>query len=143
MTALPELHTSAGASGVVRRRGLTVLAASGAAVVVWSALTAAGLDLVVEPGTTSAQTVGLAPVIITSLGAGLVAWAVLTLLERYAGARATRVWQVGAGLVLLVSLFPVLAPGSTTTATRASLAVLHVLVAAVVVVGMARPVRSH
>ena len=125
------------------RRGLTVTVAVLAALAVWAIATGGlGLDLVVEPGTSSAQTVGAMAVLVTSLAAGLAGWGILALLERYAAARALRVWQVGAVLAFLVSLVPILTPGTTDGATRACLLLLHGVVAAAVVIGMTRSNRT-
>ncbi|SEC04174.1 hypothetical protein SAMN04489844_1561 [Nocardioides exalbidus] len=144
MTALSETRGDARSSSTVVRRGLTVVAAPVAAVAAWAVLTAVpGADLVVDPGAASAQTVGAVPVVVISVVAALAGWGVLALLERYAASRATRVWRAGAAVVLLVSLVPLLAPGTTDTGTRVSLAALHALVTGVVVLGMTRPARTH
>jgi hypothetical protein len=146
MTTLSQRPTRTSGTSPIHttgRRGLTVAVAVLAALTVWAIATGGlGLDLVVEPGTSSAQTVGAMAVIVTSLAAGLAGWGVLALLERYAAARALRVWQVGAVLAFLVSLFPILAPGTTDGATRTCLFLLHGVVTAAVVTGLTRSSRT-
>ncbi|GAA5105464.1 hypothetical protein GCM10023339_01370 [Alloalcanivorax gelatiniphagus] len=126
------------------RRALAVGAATLLALATWAGLAPGlGVDLVVDPGTSAEMAVGAAAVLVASLVAGLAGWGVLALLERYAGARGLRVWQVGAVAVYLVSLVPLLAPGSTGTATRISLALLHTVVVTAVVLGLSRPARTR
>lgn len=150
MTTLSQRSTSSTSgtssptsSPTAGRRGLTVAVATLAALTVWAIATGGlDLDLVVGPGTSSAQTVGAVAVIVTSLAAGLAGWGVLALLERYAAARALRIWQVGAVLAFLVSLVPILAPGTTDGATRTCLFLLHAVVTSAVVIGMTRSSRT-
>jgi hypothetical protein len=129
-----------GATGTgARRRGraIAVAAAVLAAVAVWLVAVAAGQDLVVKQPGREAVEVDVVPVLLFSLVPALLGWALLAALERFAAARALAVWTAAALVVLLVSfvpLFQVEAAGST----KATLALLHVVVAAVLVPGFRR-----
>ncbi|XVQ13726.1 DUF6069 family protein [Spirillospora sp. CA-255316] len=132
-----ELSGAAGTGARRRGRAIAVAAAVLAAVLVWLVAVAAGQDLVVaQPGRES-QEVDVLPVLVFSLVSSLLGWALLAVLERFAAARALVVWTAAALVVLLVSFVPVLqveAAGST----KATLALLHVVVAAVLVPGFRR-----
>lgn len=70
-----------------------------------------------------------------ALAAGLLGWAVLTLLERRTK-RARALWIVGATALYLASLFPAVAPGATPADVRIGLVLLHTVVAVVVAGGL-------
>ncbi|GAA0284365.1 hypothetical protein GCM10009539_85670 [Cryptosporangium japonicum] len=91
----------------------------------------AGADLVVEGNNGRTITVGVGPVIVLSMAAGLVAWALLALLERFT-TRARAIWVVLAVIGLLLSFAP-LTGSDASTGTRAGLAALHLVVAAVLI----------
>lgn len=101
-----------------------------------------GVELGVSdaPGGPVTREIGLAAVLLSALAAGLVGWAVLALLERRTG-RAVRIWRGTAVTVALVSLAgPVLQAGSVAAAV--TLAVMHLVVAAVLVPGLAGAPRT-
>lgn len=117
----------------VRRRGraLAVLAATAATLLVWVlAVPLAGVDLAARPGGTE-QTVTPVAVAVATLLAGLAAWGLLALLEKFT-TRSRVVWTGVAVVVLLVSLAGPLGGGVGTAAT-VTLVAMH-LVAAIVLV---------
>ncbi|KAB1913848.1 DUF6069 family protein [Micromonospora sp. AMSO31t] len=122
-----------------RDRALAVLAATAATLVVWvAAVPVAGVDPVVSNGGTE-QSVTAVAVGASTLLAGLAAWALLALLERFT-ARARAVWTGAAGLVLLLSLLGPLGGGVGAAATL-TLVALHLVAAAVLVPLLRRTAR--
>ena len=119
---------------VHRRRWLTVLTTMAAATAVAAiAGPLLGIDVVVKLAGSGEREVGIFAVTLTSLVVGLLGWATLALLERWTS-RARGVWTVIASTVFLVSLAGPLA--AVTPAATAVLLCLHVLVAAVLIVGL-------
>jgi hypothetical protein len=119
---------------IQRRRWLTVLtamAAATAAVAIADPLL--GIDLIVKLAGSGEREIGIVAVTLTSLVVSLLAWAALALLERWTS-RARGLWTVIAGAVFLVSLAGPLA--AVTPAATAVLTFLHVLVAAILIVGL-------
>jgi hypothetical protein len=111
------------------------LAAAAVAVVVWLIGTALGVDVEARTGT-GVQAVSAAAAGIAALVAGLAGWGVRVLLGRFAPGGGEVVWLVLCGVLLLVSLL-----GAATGTTPGAVAVLmteHVLVGAVVAVGLRR-----
>jgi hypothetical protein len=118
--------------GVMRRRRLlAVTGATAAALAAWT-LTGpvAGIDMTVHSGET-VQAIGPGAVITASLVAGLAAWASLAVLERFV-TRPRRTWSAIALTVFVLSLAGPLV-GGVDTASKATLAGLHVIVAAVLI----------
>ncbi|MGW4501096.1 DUF6069 family protein [Micromonospora sp. NPDC004336] len=116
----------------VRRRALGVGAAVAASALIWIAGAIAGVDYTVENPGQPAFTVGLAPVLVFSLGSALVGWAGLVVLERLLGRRAGVVWTVVAVVLALLSLVPVVATDATGGA-KAALGAMHLAVAAALI----------
>jgi Family of unknown function (DUF6069) len=115
-----------------RTRALSIGGAVMAAVAVWVvAVPLLGLHLMVRFGNGTLETVGVDLVVGASLIASLLGWGLLAILERRT-ARARTIWTVIAIAVLLVSLSLPLSTG-TTASTRAALAMMHVVVAAVLI----------
>ena len=115
------------------RRALTVLLAIAATLVVWAVEAfLLGIDLQARPVPGApAQAVGPPAVASATLLAGLVAWALLAILERVTPSGRT-VWVAVAVVAVLVSLAAPL--GGAITATAAiGLATMH-LVAAVILI---------
>ncbi|WP_051571383.1 DUF6069 family protein [Cryptosporangium arvum] len=113
-------------------RALAVLGSTAAAVAGWVVIgPIAGADLVVEGNNGRTITVGVGAVIFLSVLAGLVAWALLALLERFTS-RARPIWVALAAVGLLLSFAP-LTGSEASTGTRVGLGLLHVLVAAILV----------
>jgi hypothetical protein len=121
------------------RRGLVVTAAVAAAIALWLlADPLAGIDLAVQSGGT-AQRVGFGAVIFASLFAGLAAWALLAVLERFL-ARPRRTWTLVATVVLALSLAGPLT-GAADATSGIALVALHLVVGAVLIVGLRRSAR--
>jgi len=115
------------------RRAVAVTAAALAALVVWSvAVPLLGVHLTVRttPGS-SMQTIGAGLVVAVGLLVSLLGWGLLAALERRTQ-RAGTVWTATAGVVLLLSLTGPFT-GAVTTASKVSLVVLHLTVAAVLI----------
>ncbi|MPV37211.1 DUF6069 family protein [Georgenia subflava] len=120
-------------SRVHRRRWFTVLLAMATATALGAvAGPILGIDLALRPGTGLVQEVGILPINLTSLAAGLLGWALLVLLERWT-ARARRIWTAAAAVVLVLSLGG--PPAAATPEATAVLATLHLVVAAILVLG--------
>ncbi|TDE51527.1 hypothetical protein E1295_18155 [Nonomuraea mesophila] len=118
------------------RRPLTVVGASAAALAAWVlAVPVAGIELTARMGAGVDQ-VGPAAVVVASLLAGLAGWALLAVLERFT-ARGGRIWTVVALTVLGLSLLGPLGSAVGTAATVVLL-LLHLVVGAVLVPGLAR-----
>lgn len=84
----------------------------------------------------SIQQITVTAAAVAAAAAGLSGWGLLSVLERTAG-RARLLWTVTAIVVLLLSL-AVGPPAGITTGARASLALLHLTVGLVVVLGLPR-----
>ena len=118
-------------------RAAAVVGAAAAAFLVWLvAGPLADVDLTVERG----GAVGPGAVVGIALGAGLVGWALLAVLERVT-ARAAVVWRALAVAVLVVSLVGPL--GATGTAATVTLMLMHLVVGTVLIVAMGRTTRSR
>jgi hypothetical protein len=119
-----------------RTRGLAIVAAAAATFTVWTiAHPVAGADLIVDTGS-GPTTVTPVAVVLTTLVAGLAAWALLALAERFTR-RAAEIWSGIAGVVLLISL-----PGPIGSAVgggaTAALIAMHLVTGAVLIPLMAR-----
>jgi hypothetical protein len=139
-----DLHApSAGRSRTRRARGYAVLAATGAGLLGWAvAVPVAGVHLTVRLGSAAtSQHIGTTAVVIACLLAGLAGWALLALLERQTP-KAAAIWTAVAVAVLAVSLLagPL---GGVTTAAKIALACLHLVFAAVLIVGLRRTARDR
>ncbi|MGN9811681.1 DUF6069 family protein [Micromonospora sp. BQ11] len=126
-TAQPVTTTSS-----VRRRALGVLAAVATCALIWVIGSVAGVDWTVTSPGRPAMELGLAPVVVVSLGASLVGWAALVVLERFAGHRATIIWTALAAVVAVASLFPLFGVDASTGA-KLALGAMHLAVAAVLI----------
>jgi hypothetical protein len=118
----------------IRARALGVVGAAVAALTVWTtAVPLLGVDLVVRPGGGAAQPVGPGSVVVTSLIASLLGWALLALLEhRTSRARARAIWTAMALVAMLLSLGAPITAG-VTTAAAVTLTLMHLAVAAVLI----------
>ncbi len=132
-----------GAAGARRLgRALAVAAAVLAAVVVWLvARTVFDQDLAVRQPGRGATEVDIVPVLVFAIVPSLAGWALLAALERFAAARARTVWTVVAVAVLLLSFTPILQVQAT-GATKAVLALMHVVVGAALILGFWRTARG-
>ncbi|MFD6948597.1 hypothetical protein A6A08_18245 [Nocardiopsis sp. TSRI0078] len=132
--------TSGTSSRPTARRALTVAAAVLAPLFLW-ALTVplAGVELTALPGG-EPRAVGPVAVAVAGLVFGLAAWALLAVLERTVR-RPGRVWTVVAFSVLVLSLAGPVTSGAEPAAVLV-LAGMHVLVGAVLILGLGRSSRS-
>jgi Family of unknown function (DUF6069) len=120
----------------IRRLLITVIGAPAAALTTWAlAVPLAGITLTARSGN-GTQTVGPEEIAATSLLAGLAAWALVAVLERFV-ARPRRIWTISAPAVLAASLTGPLASGVGAAAVLA-LILLHLAVAAVLFLGLMR-----
>jgi hypothetical protein len=125
-----------------RSRALCIAGGAAAAAIAWAIeVPLLGVRLSVRFGAMHPQTVAAGQVIGAALVAGLVGWLLLTVLDRRTP-RARTVWTVTALLVLALSLLLPLTAG-TTAAAVTGLVVLHLIVGAVVIPGLARTARSR
>ena len=120
-----------------RSRALAVLGAVVAALTVWTvAGPVLGIDLQVQRRPGQLEAVNVGAVLGSSLVASLAGWATLAVLERLT--RRTRtVWTILALAVLALSMVGPLA-GGVTAGAKAALALMHLVVAAVLVPVLAR-----
>src|SRR5688572_7666833 len=119
MQAAPA--TTAGPGHRRRNRALAVLGAGVAVALVWViGEPVLGNDLVVVQPGQPARDLGLAAAVTVTLGAGLLGWAAIALLERLTRHGAL-IWTVLAAILLLVSFAPV-ASVEATGGTKAVLA---------------------
>ena len=122
-----------------RIRVRTVLGAVLAAVVIWEVtVVLLGVDLQVLQGGV-VQSVGVGLVIAATAVASLCGWALLVGLERFTR-RPRTIWTVVAVLLTVLSLGGPFS-SATTTSTAVSLALMHLAVGAVAVVGFRRTTR--
>ena len=118
-----------------RARALAVIAAALATLGVWLVTDPLlGIDLTgpTAPGSEQLQPITPAMVAGGSLVAALAGWALLALLERFT-ARARTIWTAIALLVALLSLAGPLSILASTEASVLALALMHVVVAAVLI----------
>ena len=121
-------------------RALFAAGGAAAAAVAWAVeVPLLGIRLTVRFGAMAPQTVVAGQVVGAALVAGLLGWLLLAALDQRA-ARARTVWTAVALLVLAVSLALPLA-AATTTSAAAGLVVLHLVVGAVVIPGLASTAR--
>jgi uncharacterized protein DUF6069 len=124
-----------------RDRALGVLAAVVVALVLGLGAPLFGQDLIVEGSGKEPVEVGFLSILVVALGVGLLGWALLAVLERFAPGRAFTIWAVIAGIVLVLSFVPLLnveAEG----ATKVVLVLVHLAVAAVLVATFRRTTRG-
>jgi hypothetical protein len=102
----------------------------------WIAAWAAGAELTVVSAGRPPMEVSLPMAVFAALGASLAGWGLLAVLERRTGS-ARRTWTSVAVTVLVLSLVPLALPiVEATTATKAYLAAMHVVVGATLIAGL-------
>ena len=123
-------------------RALGVVVATAAALVVWLlAVPVAGLELAANPQG-AVQQIGPSQVSIISLGAGLVGWGVLALLERVVPARARLTWTILAVVVMVVSMFGPVGAGIG-MGSKVVLSLLHLVVGVILIIALTRETPTH
>ncbi|WP_422935145.1 DUF6069 family protein [Sinomonas sp. P47F7] len=121
----------------VRSIGLIVLAAGGA-LAAWSiAVPVLGSQLTVSFGPGLDQAVTPAAVAGTAAGAGLAAWGLLAALTRSSTGKGRTIWRAIAVTVAILSLAAPVSAG-TTLGVKLALALMHLIVAAVLITGLPR-----
>jgi hypothetical protein len=121
-----------------RHRARVCATATVAAIVPWIAARIIGVELDVVSGGLPPMVVSLPMVLSAALGASLAAWGLLAMLERRIDS-ARRTWTAVATTVLVLSLVPLALPiVEATTAARATLVSMHVVVGAVLIAGLPR-----
>ncbi len=121
-------------------RALCAAGGAAAAAIAWAVeVPLLGIRLTVRFGAMAPQTVVAGQVVGAALVAGLLGWLLLAVLDRRA-ARGRTAWTAVALLVLAVSLALPLA-AATTTSAAVGLVVLHLIVGAVVIPGLASTAR--
>lgn len=119
-----------------RTRALAIVAATAATFTVWTiAHPITGADLVVDTGS-GPSTVTPAAVAVVTVLAGLAAWAVLALMERFTP-RAAAIWTWTSGTVLVISLLGPIG-SAVGTATTVTLLGMHLATGAVLIPILAR-----
>ncbi|MET8121576.1 DUF6069 family protein [Micromonospora sp. NPDC005291] len=122
-TVTPTTATSS-----LRRRALGVAAAVLACLAIWGIGEVAGVDYTIESPGQPAVVVGPGEIIGITLGAALLGWAALALLERFVPRVARLVWISLAVLVTVLSFGPLFGIEATAGA-RVALGAMHVAVA--------------
>jgi len=143
MTAAAALdYTAPAPARLARTRALSVAGAVLAAAGVWVvAVPLLGAHLLVRFGAGVPETVGIGLVVGATLVASVCAWGLLALLERRTP-RARTIWTGVAGVVLLVSLSLPLTAGIALS-TKATLALMHVTAASVLIPSLRRSSSAH
>jgi hypothetical protein len=135
----------ANATGKARRRRLRATVAVLAAVAtsaIWLIASALGVDFRLTDAAGSVV-LGLPTIIVFTLWFALLGWLSLALLERVTRRRPTAArtaWTVLAAAVTVLSLVPIYLENAT-TGTKASLTVIHLAVAAVLIPALRRSAR--
>lgn len=130
--------TSNTEQGRGRARLVTVAAAVVAALVIWIIAKVAGADFTSPKfGDSDPFDINAGYVITTAALAGLAGWALLAILER-ATSRARTIWTVVAAVVLVFSLGGPLSGEDAEGSTRFALALMHVTVGLILIVGLRR-----
>ncbi|MET7964618.1 DUF6069 family protein [Micromonospora zamorensis] len=127
-------------TSTLRRRALAVGVAVVACLAIWSIGALAGVDYTVESPGQPATVIGAGAIFVVALGAALLGWAALALLERFAPRVARPVWISLAVAVTLLSLVPLVGVEATGGA-KLTLGATHVAVAVALIALLPRPRR--
>ena len=123
-----------------RARAVTVTAATTAAAAIWLVAATAGTTLTVGMQGRPPMTIGLRLVIATALAASLAGCGALALLERLT--KHARTWWTGTAIATLLASFGPILAAQTTGGVRLTLALMHIAVATVLILGLRRARRS-
>ncbi|WP_433650839.1 DUF6069 family protein [Micromonospora zamorensis] len=127
-------------TSTLRRRALAVGVAVVACLAIWSIGALAGVDYTVESPGQPATVIGAGAIFVVALGAALLGWAALALLERFTPRVARPVWISLAVAVTLLSLVPLVGVEATGGA-KLTLGATHVAVAVALIALLPRPRR--
>jgi hypothetical protein len=131
-TAPPATTTNR--TAVRRRRALTVAGATAGAMAVWLVARTAGTEPTVTMGAQAPMVIGLPMVVLTALAASLAAWIAVSVLGRLT--RHPRPWWLTVALTTLAASFLPILSAQTNGATRITLTMMHIAVAAVLIPGL-------
>jgi len=143
MTHPESTRAISGSTAVRRRRLVAVAAAVAAALAVFAVIEGVmGVDLQ-SPGfgTSGAQDLGFAPVLVASALAGATAWGLLALLERWTSLP-RRYWTIAVTLGFVISIGGPMSGAGISQSNRWLLLLLHVVVAVVLIPLLYRTVPS-
>ncbi|MEU4553669.1 DUF6069 family protein [Micromonospora violae] len=132
--------TVTSAPSPLRRRALGIAAAVVAPLAIWAVGALAGVDYTVESPGQPATVIGAGAIAMIALGAALLGWATLALLERFAPRVARPVWISLAVVVTALSFVPVFSVEATGGA-KLALGATHVAVAVALIALLPRPRR--
>lgn len=141
ITTVSASTSAPAATGIGRRRALTVIGATLAPAAVWLLAQATGTELAITLASRPPMVVSLPFVIGTALAASLAGWAALAGLQRMTG-HARALWTSLAIAALLASFGPI-AVVQTNAEVRTMLALMHLIVATVLILGLRRTVPAH
>ncbi len=140
-TAISAATSIPATTGVGKRRALAAVGAALAPTTVWLFAQVTGIELKVTPAGQPSMVINLPIVVAAALAASLAGWAALAMLQRVTG-RASALWTGLAIATLLASFGPV-AMVETTAETRTLLALMHVIVATVLILGLRGTIPAH
>lgn len=132
MSKLDEQASVRAAAPVWRTRLLALGAALVATALAWVVASLAGVELTASQPGMDAVPIGIVNVAASVLLFGGLGWLARAVLDRFAKRRAVLVWRIGAGAVFVLEWFPVILTDAT-WGTKAFLAVLHLIVAAILI----------
>jgi peptidoglycan/LPS O-acetylase OafA/YrhL len=141
ITPVSASTSAPAATGVGRRRAFVVVGATLAPAAAWLLAQATGTELAVTLAGRPPMVLSLPFVIGTALAAALAGWAALALLQRMT--RHARTLWTGLAIAALLASFAPVAIVQTNTAARSMLALMHVIVASVLILGLRRTVPAR
>jgi hypothetical protein len=115
-----------------RARLLALGVALAATLLAWVVADLAGVELRASQPGQDAVPIGLVNVAASVVLFGGLGWLARVILDRFAKRRAVLIWRIGAGAVFLLEAFPVILTEAT-VGTKVFLAILHVIVAVVLI----------
>lgn len=117
---------------VWRTRLLALGVTLAAALLAWVVADLAGVQLTANQPGQAAIPIGIVNVAASVALFGGAGWLARAILDRLAKRRAVLIWRIGAGAVFALEVFPVIL-AEATIGTKIFLAILHVLVAAILI----------
>lgn len=141
MTEAFATEAMAGRTNDLRRRAIAVAVAVLAALAVWALGELASSAQLAATRGPDEMTINSALVVTSALTAGLLGWAALALIQRLSR-KPRRTWLVVSTVVLVLSLGAPLGQG-VDVASRMTLTLMHLVVGAVLIPGLARTVQTE
>jgi hypothetical protein len=132
MSKTDELATARTSAPVWRTRLIALAVTMVAAVLAWVVADLAGVQLTASQPGQDPVPIGILNVAMSVVVFGGAGWLARAVLDRFARKRAVLVWRIGAGVVFALEVFPVVL-SEATVGTKLFLAVLHLLVAAILI----------